>query len=169
MAEQETWEHTSTVLEANIENPGAQDVLKQRWPNLAGLRKYRPETVLPTTLSTLYHPICNHGKATPARYTVSCGVDARKRGPLLFFGRTTQLVASPQVDCAASCFCHRWPLIARGSLALPFLHCPSGHSRQIDVAGPFSDHAPAKNAGELSQRSGDRSSCPWSLLRAGVS
>ncbi len=46
-AEQEKWEYTSVFVHAHIDNAGAKEYIKQRWPEWTGLQKYSPETIIP--------------------------------------------------------------------------------------------------------------------------
>jgi hypothetical protein len=43
----ETWEYTSVFVHANIDNDGAREYIKSRWPEWKGPKKYSPETLIP--------------------------------------------------------------------------------------------------------------------------
>jgi hypothetical protein len=41
------WEYMSTFIDAHIDNPGAKEYIKKRWPEWTGLHKYSPLTMIP--------------------------------------------------------------------------------------------------------------------------
>lgn len=43
----EKWEYTSVFVHAHIDNEGAKDYIKSRWPQWDGPKKYSPETLIP--------------------------------------------------------------------------------------------------------------------------
>ena len=47
MADQEKWEYTSTILFANVDNEGAKEYIKNRWPKWTTVRQFSPETIIP--------------------------------------------------------------------------------------------------------------------------
>ena len=47
LGEQEKWEYTSVFINASVDNDGAKQYIKERWPEWVGLKKYSPETLIP--------------------------------------------------------------------------------------------------------------------------
>ena len=45
--DKEIWEYTSVFVHANMDNDGAKEYIKNRWPQWTGLQKYSPETIIP--------------------------------------------------------------------------------------------------------------------------
>jgi hypothetical protein len=43
----EQWEYTSVFVHAHIDNDGAREYIKERWPQWKGIQKYSPETIIP--------------------------------------------------------------------------------------------------------------------------